>query len=181
MQYFLLANAFHVVDDGETLPDGAIAVPRLPVDGEEWDSGTGAFVWNLAYLKQLKSLAVDERLGQAFLGGFTVPSGTTPALPASLVGHVLQTRNVTDRTNWLTSQAAYSAQVSAGNGSAMEASFRDADNVTVTVSYSDGLNTLLAMAAWGKALFQNSWSLKDQIAAAADKATLDAIDITTGW
>lgn len=96
---------------------------------------------------------------------------------------ILQTRNIDDRTNWMTSQASYSAAVAAGPevAAVMGANFRTEDNVNIVLSYADGLNVLLAMAAWGAALYARSWELKDTITAAADDAALDAIDITSGW
>ena len=128
----------------------------------------------IADLQVARRAQIDARLAEAFAGGFTPSSGP-------LAGHTLQVRDNSDRTNWLTSQAAYSAEVAGGNGAAIEAMFRDAVNATVTVSYAEGLDALLAMAAWGKALFEHSWSLKDQVAAAVDQAALDAIDIEAGW
>lgn len=142
-----------------------------PEDGVFAD---GAWSVPLDVLKARKKLQVDMTLGGKFQAGFTPTTGP-------LAGHTLQTRDSDDRTNWLTSQAAYLAQVNAGNGAALEADFRDEANATVTLSYVDGYTALLQMAAWGKALFQNTWALKDQIKAAADEAALDAIDVTAGW
>lgn len=95
--------------------------------------------------------------------------------------HHLQTRDADDKLNWLTSQAAYSAAVAQGAGAMMGATFRSADNETFTVSYADGLAALLAMAAWGKAIYGRSWELKDAIEAAATHTALDAVDINSGW
>ncbi|AEI71089.1 hypothetical protein [EBPR siphovirus 2] len=95
--------------------------------------------------------------------------------------HLLQTRDADDKLNWLTSQAAYSAAVAQGAGAMMGATFRSADNETFTVSLADGLAALLAMAAWGKAIYGRSWALKDDIEAAATHAALDAVDIDVGW
>jgi hypothetical protein len=95
--------------------------------------------------------------------------------------HLLQTRDADDKVNWLTSQAAYSAAVAQGAGAVLGAEFRSADNKTFTVSYDDGLAALLAMAAWGKAIYGRSWELKDTIEAAATHAALDAVDIDAGW
>lgn len=124
--------------------------------------------------KAMKRGEVEGYLYLQFLGGFTPASGP-------LSGHTLQTRDNTDRTNWLTSQAAYSAQVSAGNGAVVGASFRTAENDTITCSYSDGLNTLLMMAAWGSGLFGKSWKVKDQIDALTEVADVLAYDVVSGW
>lgn len=118
---------------------------------------------------------IDARCASVLTAGFTAPAGTL------LAGKVLQTRDNNDRTNWLTSQASYSAAVAAGQGATMGAEFRTADNAIIILSYSDGLNVLLAMAAWGKAVMGNAWKLKDQIRDAATRADLEAIDITQGW
>jgi hypothetical protein len=120
---------------------------------------------------------VDAIRDVHLVGGFTVSAEVS----TDLSGKVLQTRDVEDRTNWLTSQAAYFAAVSSGQGGTLGATFRAADNSTVTVSYSEGLGVLLAMAAWGAAVYSRSWALKDIIDAAEDDTNLDEIDITTGW
>jgi hypothetical protein len=128
-------------------------------------------------LKRQKSDAVSSKRNAVLSGGFTVPAEVSTALG----GRVLQTRNDADRTTWLTSQAAYQAAVSGGQGSTEGAKFRPLDNITTTLSYSEGLNVLLAMAAWGKSVYGRSWELKDAIASAADNAAIDAIDIESGW
>jgi len=112
--------------------------------------------------------AIDAAASAAFLRGFP------PKLEA-FAGQRLQTRDLEDRTNWLTSQASYAAAVSAGFGDVADATFRTADNATVTVTYAEGLDVLLGMAAWGRAIFERSWTLKDALAAG------EPIDITTGW
>jgi len=119
---------------------------------------------------------VEARCDACFLAGWTV-SGTGTALD----GKVLQTRDLEDRTNWLTSQAAYSAAVADGNGAVAGAVFRTAANETVTLTFDEGLAVLLGMAAWGKAIMGNSWALKDAVAAAADVAAVAAIDLSAGW
>lgn len=132
---------------------------------------------SFASLKEQKRAAVDAKRDAVLLGGFTVPSEVSTAL----AGRVLQTRNETDRTAWLTSQAAYQAAVLNGQGAVEGAIFRPQDNVTTTVSYAEGLNILLAMAAWGAAVYGRSWDLKDAITAAVDSAALDAVDVESGW
>lgn len=119
---------------------------------------------------------INARRDQAFAAGFTVSATGT-----ALDGYTLQTRDLEDRTNWLTSQAAYSAAVAGGQGATAGATFRTADNSTVVLTYAQGLGVLLAMAAWGADIMGNSWSLKDAVTAAVDGAELDAIDIGAGW
>lgn len=128
-------------------------------------------------LRAAKSASVDAKRDAILLGGFAVPAEVS----AALAGRVLQTRNENDRTAWLTSQAAYQAAVLNGQGATEGAIFRPQDNITTTVSYAEGLNILLAMAAWGAAIYGRSWDLKDAIAEAADSAALDVIDVDTGW
>jgi len=124
--------------------------------------------------KAAKIEAINAKLNDVLTGGFTVPSG-------DMAGKVLQTRNLEDRTNWLISQASYSAAVAAGQGAVEGAEFRTADNSTYTLSFADGLNVLLGMAAWGAACMSNSWVLKDAARAAEDQAALDAVDVESGW
>lgn len=117
---------------------------------------------------------INSKRGRLFAAGYAPASGP-------LAGHTLQTRNVEDRSNWLTSQAAYSAAVAGGSGATMGANFRTAANDTVTTSYADGLAVLLAMAAWGAAVMGASWAHKDAVDAAEDHAALDNIDLGAGW
>jgi len=122
---------------------------------------------------ELKAVVVG-RLAEAFAAGFSPASGP-------LSGHTLQVRDQDDKTNWLTSQAAYAAAIEAGAGNLKAATFRTADNETIATTFSEGHQTLLDMAAWGRMLMARSWVLKDQIAGAADMAELEAIDPAAGW
>lgn len=140
------------------------------------DASQGEINERFAALKADKLTAVNARRDACFVAGFAV-SGTDTALD----GEVLQTRGIEDRTNWLTSQAAYAAAVAGGHGAVEGATFRTDSNQTITVTYATGLNVLLAMAAWGKSVMGRSWTLKDEAAAATTKAELDAINIETGW
>lgn len=128
----------------------------------------------LAVLRADKAAGVNARRDALLSDGFTPSDGP-------LAGKTLQTRDADDKLNWVTSQAAYSAAVAAGQGDAPVVKFRSADNTTIVVTISEGLAALLAMAAWGQSIMDRSWALKDAIAAAADQAALDAIDITAGW
>lgn len=121
-----------------------------------------------------KRAAINAKLNAVLTGGYTVQSG-------AMAGKVLQTRNLEDRTNWLTSQASYSIAVGQGAGAVEGATFRTSDNLTFTVSFADGLAILMAMAAWGASAMNNSWALKDAARAAEDLSALDAIDIEAGW
>ncbi len=50
------------------------------------------------------------------------------------------------------------------------------------MSYTDGYAVLVdGIGGWGKRITHKAWDLTNQIITAADKPTLDAIDIDTGW
>lgn len=138
------------------------------------DWATLAIVDDIVSMRAAKSLAIDELLAQALAAGFTPTTGPC-------AGKILQTRNDSDRTNWLTAKDKWRDKRDAGLGAQAGAVIRTADNEMVVCSYDDGFTTLQAMADWGFALMGNSWVFKDRVAAAADAAALDAIDITTGW
>lgn len=93
----------------------------------------------------------------------------------------LQTRNDTDRTNWLTSQAAYQAQMAMGNGDVVGAHFRTAENNTISRTFAEGYALILQMAAWGAHLYGVSWAKQDQARAATNDAELEAISLDEGW
>lgn len=125
--------------------------------------------------KAAKKAAAMAYRDTVFSTGYTVESGV-------MAGHVLQTRVYgEDRTNWLTSQAAYKAAIEAGHGAVEGAKFRTKANVNFEVSYSYGYSVILAMAAWGALVTARAWDIADQIAGAADDAALDAIDVTSGY
>ena len=157
--------------EAPALPEFDPESERLGWDGEAWTVDPLPEEEIAARAEARRQSArgqVDARAEQAFLAGFA------PAHPA-FEGQRLQVRGVEDRTNWLTSQASYSAAVAAGAGDVVNASFRTVENETVTISYADGLNTLLGMAAWGAAILARSWAIKDAIATDAE------YDIDTGW
>ena len=119
-------------------------------------------------------MAVDARRDTILVSGFSHDFGAPNGVK------VLETREG-DETNWLTLQNSCIAAVIAGQGATVGAVIRTADNINIPLSYADGLQVMLAMAAWGAAVYAASWKLKDAIAAVADQAGLDAIDITAGW
>jgi hypothetical protein len=121
-----------------------------------------------AELRAARLAAVEAWLQRALLAGYA------PTLPA-FAGQRLQMRDADDKANWLTSLISYSAAVAEGHGDVIDASFRTAANATITVSYLEGRDILLAMAAWGRALLAHSWTLKDRIATGTD------VEIEDGW
>jgi len=152
------------------------------VDGVEMDMT----VEEIAELAALRSLTIDHKkaakrdavsalLDAKLTAGYPYDFGAPHGVKA------LQTRDIHDRTNWLVSQASYAAAVAGEAGAVMGANFRTEDNFNIVLSYADGLNVLLNMAAWGALHYARSWELKDAIAAAADDAALEAIDIESEW
>lgn len=137
------------------------ATERLGWDGAAWKTvplTADELATRRAETVATAIAAVEARATDAFMAGFM------PSL-ADFAGERLQVRGSEDRTNWLTSQASYAAAVAAGFGDVVDASFRTAGNATVTVSYAEGLQVLLEMAAWGRSIMSRSWALKDAIAA----------------
>lgn len=177
---FAVIDGEAVVNIIEAEPGFAIAGMTLvasEIAGTGWSYDGSSFLPPLLPLDQRKAdraAAVNRKRDALLSGGYTHDFGAAGV-------HVLQTRDADDRINWLTSQAAYQAAVASGLGGELGAEFRTAGNQRITLTFLEGLNVLLAMAAWGKAVFGRSWDLKDAIAAAADDAALDAIDIEAGW
>lgn len=93
---------------------------------------------------------------------------------------VLQTRE-TDLPFWLALAQVASIQISMGQGGASVGAIRSAENVNVPVTASQALTAMLSMQQHLGAILAASWALKDAVAAAADHAALDAIDIDSGW
>ena len=142
-------------------PDGTVETVALPLPEQR---------------ERLRQL-VEARAAACFARGYSPAVGP-------LAGHTLQVRDAEDRTNWLTSQAAYQAAVMAGHGDVVNASFRTAANATITLTYAEGLSVLVeGMATWGQAILARSWELKDAVADAPDTAALAAIaaQIDQGW
>lgn len=129
---------------------------------------------NIDRLRATLKARVEKLRDDKLTGGFTVLYGP-------MQGKVLQTKTIEDRTNWLTSASAYSTVVALGEGSNLGATFRTEDNATFTLSFSDGLNILMAMAAWGSAVMKNSWVLKDAINEASTVQELLAINVDSNW
>ena len=111
---------------------------------------------------------VDARAQQVRAAGFAPTH-------SAFEGRRLQLRNVEDRTNWLGSEVEYRTAVAQGFGDVIGAEFRTAENVTIVLSYADGLAVLLAMLGWAKAIMARSWALKDAIAAGT------AVNLDEGW
>lgn len=158
----LVAIGENVVSPGD-LFDGATFSAPVPV-------------LTLDELRAAKRGEVEAELAERFAAGYSPATGP-------LAGHTLQVRDIEDRTNWLTSQAAYAAAVHAGFGDVLGADFRTAANRTVSLTFAEGLDVLVnGMAAWGRALMARSWALKDWVADDARTAEeLQAFDARAAW
>lgn len=167
----------------ELATTGWAEAPARPVfdnaaEAVEWDGKTSTWIVRPLDAEEVaetdarsvnaRKQAINARLAEVFAAGFA------PSHPA-FAGERLQVRDSEDRTNWLTSQAAYAAAVAQGAGALQEATFRTMGNQTITVSYADGYAVLLEMAAWGKAVMGNSWRLKDALEAG------EPYDLDAGW
>lgn len=123
--------------------------------------------------KEAKRVAIDAARDDHRAKGYSPTAGP-------MAGHTLQARQE-DQNNWNTSFGVYTVAVSRGAAAVSGASFRTAANQNVTLTYEEGLGVLVDMAAWGGAVFANSWALKNAVAAATTQAELDAIDPSQGW
>lgn len=157
------------VADPENYPDWAVTAigdDAVPVEGGVWDGERYAVP--LPVLKQRKKDAITRSAVAHLRQGYSPAAGP-------LAGETLQLRDEDDKSNWLTSQGTYTAMVAAGYGATPNAHFRTASNRVVTMTYADGLNQLLGMAAWGAAVLGVSWSLKDAVDAATTPEEVEAV------
>lgn len=143
---------------------------------EEWQriSGAAEEGMRLTVAKRALNAQVNEKLAAVMAAGFTPATGP-------LAGHTLQLRDLEDRANWQDSRRRYKEYVDEGAGELPGATFRTAANVNVGCTFAEGLQALNDMEAWGWRMMMRSWTLKDQVKAASDRAALDAIDINAGW
>lgn len=138
-----------------------------------WSSLSWEDARTLQDFKDVKLKEISEKLNSVLNTGYLVNSG-------SMSGKYLQTREE-DKANWLVSQNMYKQAVNAGYGSVENAFFRTSDNMTFTISFQEGLDTLNAMAEWGSAVMRNSWTLKDLVNVATTIIEVEAIDVESGW
>ena len=112
----------------------------------------------------------DRRMNAGYAHDFGPPHGLL----------TLQTREP-DRTNWLTVAQIARLRVDAEEPDFAMRPIRTAENVNVPITAAAALACMVAQQAHLGAVLEQSWALKDAIAAAPDQAALDAIDPTTGW
>lgn len=118
--------------------------------------------------------AVNAKRDTMIMAGFTYDFGATAGT------RTLDQRNEADAVNWLGLSAMADKMIAAGSGSAM-LSLRDASNSTLEASANTIAAAMVAMAQWRSAIMAHSWTIKDQIEAAADQEALDEIVVETGW
>lgn len=162
--------------EGKQLTSTVISVvDGLPSIEDAWEDIPGP---TLDELKAAARAAVKAKLASIFNDdGYTVTAGP-------LAGQVLQWRlsPSQDRTNWLTSEAAYTAAVAAGQGDVAAARFRTKANTNFTITIAEGLSAILGMAAVGQDVVARSWALFDQVDGAEAPEDLPSDeDIAGGW
>jgi hypothetical protein len=124
--------------------------------------------------KLKKKMDVEALLDQKTYAGyrhdFGEPHGTL----------TLQTREA-DKTNWLAVAQVASIMISQGHGNTSIGSVRTAENINVTMTASDALNTMLSMQGQQKGLLEYSWYLKDEIINSTTESQLNNINIEANW
>lgn len=126
----------------------------------------------LASAKTAKRAEIEGVFAGKIAAGYATTVGGSAA--------VLQIREI-DQSNWLTSSNRYRDAIAAGDGGVTGAMIRDEANVNHAVTFDEAAAVIAAMSAYGADLFRNRWDLKDQVAAAPDVETVDAIDAGSGW
>ncbi|MEC5291957.1 hypothetical protein VSX64_14455 [Aurantimonas sp. C2-6-R+9] len=121
-----------------------------------------------------KAVAVNAQRDAIIGVGYQHNFGATAGI------RTLDQRSEGDAINWLGLKNLADAAIAAGAG-ADPMEIRDAADETFSASATVVSSALVAMAQWRGAVMSRSWALKDAIAAAADEAALDAIDIEAGW
>lgn len=191
--------SYAILDQNNTVENIAEAAGPL---APNWILNDGSaqigYIWNgarfnpptvtLAQAQAMASSAVDSFYATYIAQGCpinfssfgnlnaTLPNGTVQ--PAGQ--QVLQTRDMTDMTNWLIGQTTYTSMVGAGQGD-INVTIRTASNANVTLPASEALQVLLAMAQRGAGILAYSWALKNQIATATTVEAVNAINVAAGW
>ncbi|WP_142851036.1 DUF4376 domain-containing protein [Telmatospirillum sp. J64-1] len=154
-------------DIRESYPEGTIEVPLRPSPHHEWKDGewvAGPAQIDPAQLRAAIDAERDRRLALGYRHDFGGDVGV----------QVLQTRDLTDRTNWLTLDASAKTLVAAGHGD-MPLSIRTEANVVIQVTAAEAVSIMAAMAQHGAAIMAASWALKDALERGEE------VDITQGW
>lgn len=124
--------------------------------------------------KAAKSAAVNAKRDAILADGYHHPFGGT------IGTRILDQRGPEDTSNWIALKLMAQDMNSDGQGDTL-LPIRDANNATFQAKASVIEGAMGDMGKWRAGILGRSWALKDAIAAAADQAALDAIDIDTGW
>ncbi|WP_142851029.1 DUF4376 domain-containing protein [Telmatospirillum sp. J64-1] len=154
-------------DIRDTYPAGTIEVPLRPSPDHVWQDGewvAGPAQIDPAQLRAAIDAERDRRLALGYRHDFGGDYGV----------QVLQTRDIDDRTNWLTLDASAKTLVASGMGEHI-LHIRTEANLIIPLTASEVITVLAAMAQHGAAIMAHSWALKDALAAGEE------VDITQGW
>ena len=177
----------HVLNSGNTVVNTIVvssldALPDLVEAtagqiGDTYDPATGTFTSPpvpLDTARAAKHVAVQAEADRRMNAGYAHDFGPSHGVLT------LQTREH-DRANWLTVDRVAQRRIDAGEPDFAMRPIRTAENVNVPVTAAEAAACMMAMQTYLGAVLEHAWVLKDAIAATADQATLDAVDITTGW
>lgn len=92
----------------------------------------------------------------------------------------LQLRDVEDRTNWLTLDAAASKLVATGHGDIL-LGLRTEENVILQLQATELSGVLMSMSAYGSAVMSASWQIKDMIRSLTTVAEVLSFDVQAAW
>lgn len=124
--------------------------------------------------KRTASNAVNALRDEKIAAGYTHNFGGTAGI------RTLDQRSEADAINWLGLKAIADMMVANDQGGEL-LSIRDAGNATFSASAATVAGAIASMGIWRSGVLAHSWSLKDQIAASAEVAAVEAIDIQAGW
>lgn len=175
---------------GFTLAGYTLVASDAAQIGDTYDPAHGTFTPAVVRLSDVQASigdAIDVQLFTHYALGFNYDFGTASALfqdgttgPAGVQN--IQTRDDTDRTNWLILESIVNDMLSAGQGAVnIPSPIRTASNAQVTVTATDAKTFCNALKNNGASKLGHSWALKNQVMQAATVAAAQAIDITAGW
>ena len=145
----------------ERLPDGTFAFPPEPAV-------------DLSAVKRVRHSAVNAKRDAVIQSGYQHNFGGAAGI------RTLDNRTEGDAINWLGLKGLVDAMIATGRDADM-VQIRDANDQTFHASARTVSTALLSMAQWRSGLMAHAWTIKDKIAAASDRAAIDAVDINAGW
>lgn len=126
-------------------------------------------------LRATANAAVNAKREAVFEAGYPVASGP-------LVGQHLQLRSADDKANWLIAEKNARAAIAAGAGDVAMIPTRTLENNTLVLTPHQTVAVLSGLEAWGLAVMDRSWALKDRNDAATDISGLvDDEMLRSGW